>query len=131
MIQQLIPVGHALVPGSLSFDEPGNKVWAATANGAIVTVRLLDGRVKLMGFGYRRPVGVVPCYDGLTVAVVERSGRVWLSRRDHAYRSRAGLVADLPARVLAVRRHPDPGRLLVLTTHSASGGEGKPNDLDR
>jgi hypothetical protein len=126
MIQHVIAVGHSLVPESLAFDEPGNKVWAVTTNGAIVTVRLLDQQVRLLGFGYRRPIGLVPGHDGLTIAIAERSGRVWLARRDHASRSRAQLLVDLPGRVLAVRRHPDFGRLMVLTNVAVLAGEPNP-----
>jgi hypothetical protein len=115
MLQSTVAVGHNLVPGSLSFDETGNTAWAATTNGSIVTVRLLDRRIELLGSGYRRPVAVIPGHDGLTVSVVERSGRVWRARRDQASRAFAQLVTDLPGRALAARRHPDAARILVLT----------------
>jgi hypothetical protein len=126
MLQQVITVGHDLVAESLAFEETGNTVWAATTNGALVTVRLLDQRIALIGSGYRRPIGVIPRHDGLTVAVVERNGRTWLARRDQASRPHAQLVIDLPGRVLAARRHPDPGSLLVLTTLQVQGGDPDP-----
>ena len=43
MLQHTLPVGHALAHGSLTFDEPGNSAWAATVDGELVAVRLLDG----------------------------------------------------------------------------------------
>lgn len=126
MLQHTIPVGHALAPESLTFEEPGNAAWAATVGGELVTVRLLDGAVSQLGGGYRHPVGVVPMHDGLTVAIVERTGRIWLARRDQAARARAQLVADLPGSALAARRHPDTGKLLVLTTRRERGGDADP-----
>lgn len=126
MLQRVITVGHDLVAESLAFDESGNMAWAATTNGALVTARLLDQRIELIGSGYRRPVGVIPGHDGLTVAVVERNGRTWLARRDQASRSRAQLVMDLPGRVLAARRHLEPQKLLVLTTRQIADGEPDP-----
>src|SRR5687768_17371441 len=116
MLQRALTIGDNLIPGTLNFDEPGNAVWAATTNGRLVTVRLLDQRIKRVGAGYRRAVGVIPGHDGLTVAVVEANGRVWLASRESASRSRAQLVGDLPGRALGARRHPDPGSLLVLAT---------------
>ena len=126
MLQRTIPVGHALAPESLTFEEPGNAAWAATVEGALVTVRLLDGAVSQLGGGYRHPVGVVPMHDGLTVAIVERTGRIWLARRDQAERGRAQLIADLSGSALAARRHPDAGKLLVLTTRRERGGNADP-----
>ena len=126
MLRKVITVGQNLVGESLTFDAPGNKVWAATTQGALVTVRLLDQQIRQIGWGYRRPIAVIPMHDGLLVAVVERSGRTWLARRDTASRSRAQLVIDLPGRTLAARRHPDTGRLLVLTTLQVEGGDPSP-----
>src|SRR5690242_17590046 len=126
MLQRVITVGHNLVAESAAFDETGNMVWAATTNGALVTVRLLDQRIQVIGSGYRRPIGVIPGHDGLTIAVVERNGRTWLARRDQASRSQAQLVVDLPGRVLAARRHLEPQQLLVLTTHQVAGGDPDP-----
>ena len=122
MLQRVITVGQELAAESLTFDEAGNTAWAATTSGALVTVRLLDQRVTLIGSGYRRPIGVIPGHDGLTVAVVERNGRTWLALRDQASRLRAQFVIDLPGRVLAARRHPEPGRLLVLSAVGAPAG---------
>lgn len=79
-------------------------------------VRFLDRRIELLGSGYRRPVAVIPGHDGLTVSIVERSGRVWRARRDQASRTFAQLVTDLPGRPLAARRHSDAARILVLTS---------------
>ena len=127
MLQRTIAVGHNLVPGSLSFDETRNTAWAATTNGGIVSVRLLDRRIELLGSGYRRPVAVIPGHDGLTVCVVERSGRVWRARRDQASRTFAQLVTDLPGRALAARRHPDSARILVLM---ATAGDTAMSSID-
>ena len=126
MLQRVISTGHDLVPESLAFDEARNTVWAAATNGTLVTVRLLDRRIELAGLGYRRPIGVLPGHDGLTVSVVERTGRIWLARRDQASRGSAQLIADLPGRALTARRHPDPGFVLVLTTLQTVGGEPDP-----
>jgi hypothetical protein len=126
MLQRVITVGHDLVAESLTFDETGNMVWAATTNGALVTARLLDQRITLIGSGYRRPIGVIPGHDGLTVAVVEHNGRTWLALREQASRLRAQFVTDLPGRVLAARRHLEPGRILVLTTLQVPAGGPDP-----
>ena len=126
MLQRVINVGRVLVAESLAFDEPGNMVWAASTNGALVTVRLLDQRIERVGAGYRRPIGIIPGHDGLTVAVVQRNGRTFLARRDLASRPRAQFVLDLPGRVLAARRHLEPGKVVVLTTHQTEDGEPAP-----
>jgi hypothetical protein len=126
MLERVIATGVDLVPDSLHFDVPSNAVWASGSNGSVVTVRLLDQRVEQLGFGYRRPIAAVPGHDGLTVAVVERRGRVWLARRDQASRNRARMVAAVPGRVLAARRHPDPGTLLLLTTGALDGAPPGP-----
>ena len=81
MLRKVITVGQNLVGESLTFDAPGNRVWAATTQGALVTVRLLDQQIRQIGWGYRRPIAVIPMHDGLLVAVVERSGRTWLRVR--------------------------------------------------
>ena len=126
MLQRVIPVGNDLVPESLSFDGPGNLVWAVTLSGEIVTVRLLDRRVELVGAGYQRPVAVIRNHDGLTLAVVEQDGSTLLAARSGAARNRAAVLADLPGQALAARRHVDVGSVLVLTTHHAEDGPPDP-----
>jgi hypothetical protein len=118
MLQWTIPTGHAFVKGCLQFDEPSNTVWGAATSGELVTIRLLDRRAEVRGAGYDQPVAAVPNSDGLTVVIVDRSGQVWLARRDQADQAGARLVATVPSEALAAQRHPDTGLLLVLTSGS-------------
>src|SRR5260370_25649001 len=118
MIKWTIAAGHAFDRGCLHFDEPGNTVWGAATSGELVTIRLLDRRVQVPGAGYDQPVAAVPNSDGLPVVIVDRSGRVWLARRDQAGQAAARLVATVPNDALAAQRHPDTGLLLVLTSGS-------------
>src|SRR5713101_4787083 len=118
MLQWTIPTGHDFVEGCLHFDEPGNTVWGAATSGELVTIRLFDRRVEVPGAGYNQPVAAVPNSDGLTVVIVDRSGRVWLARRDQPDQAGARLVATVPNDALAAQRHSDTGQLLVLTSGS-------------
>jgi hypothetical protein len=93
IFERLVPTGRDIAPDSLCFDVPGNALWAATTDGAIIAVRLLDGEVREVGAGYANPVAALPSADGLTVAVVERAGGITLARRDDASRDRASALA--------------------------------------
>lgn len=96
MLQRTIPIGQVVVAGSLTFEPAGNAAWAATASGAVVTVRLFDQRVEQIGSGYVDPVAALPMVDGLSVVVAEADGGLWLARGDAANRSQARPLADVP-----------------------------------
>lgn len=121
MLIRTISTGKALVPGSLTFDEAGNALWAATPGGAVVTVRLLDERVDELGSGYIDPVAALPLVDGLSLLVVEADGTLLLARRDAADRAQARQLAVVSGGALAARLHPDPGWAVVLSVGSAGG----------
>lgn len=121
MLQRTIPTGQVLALNSLSFESAGNAVWAVTSAGDVVTVRLLDERVDVLGSGYLDPVAVVPLADGLRVAVAEATGALWLTRRDAADRAQARALASVPGGAIAAHRHPDPNLLLVLAAGSLDG----------
>lgn len=121
MLRRTIPTGHQVVPGSLAFEPAGNRCWAATAAGDLVTVRLLDAVVGVPGQGYLDPVAVLPQADGLTVAVVEADGTVLTALRTDADRARARLVTQLPDGALAAAAGPEPGSILVLTGTTGGG----------
>src|SRR5690349_14283464 len=109
----IIPLAAA--PVALHFDEPGNTLWYPTAAGEVHTVRFSDRRTRLRGSGFTQPVAAVPLHDGLGVAVVEASGRVFVAHRDDVSPAASAEVVTVAGPVLAAHRHPDLNRLLVLT----------------
>lgn len=121
MLRRQVPTGRVFVADSPIFDPASNAVWGVTPAGEVVTVRLLDGRVDVLGSGYTDPVAAVPIADGLTVAVVEAGGSVRVARRDGADHPSARLLVTLAGRALAASRHADPNLLLVLTEASIDG----------
>src|SRR4051812_37317648 len=121
MLRTTITAGQAVVPGSLSFCAPRNAVWATTAVGDVIAVRLFDRQLTTLGSGYVDPVAVTPIPDGLPMAIVESGGSVFIARRDSADRSHAKLLAEVPNGGLACCNHPDRGLLLVLAAASPDG----------
>ena len=121
MFRRQLPTGHTFIPDSLIFDPAGNAVWGVTATGEVITARLLDGHVDVVGSDYQAPVAAVPVADGLTVAVVESDGSVRVARRDVADRTSSRQAATLPGTALAARRHGDPYLLLLLIDASVDG----------
>src|SRR5688572_11134414 len=103
-------------PVGIHFDEPTNTVWYTTADGEVHTLRLMDRRSAMRGDGYTAPVAAVPMHDGLGVAVVERAGRVLVAARPNAGLANAEIAVTVAGPVLAAHRHPDFGRLILLTT---------------
>ncbi len=126
MLTQLIDTAHAIVPDSLIFDAPGNRVWAVSSSGSVITVRLLDERVSELGGGYLQPIAAIPMHDGLTIAVVEQDDGIWWTQREAASRDMADQVTTVPGRALAARRHPDPGRIIVLASGREDGDDPGP-----
>lgn len=122
MLHRTVTTNQVPVPDSLSFEPAGNAVWAVTPSGDVVTVRLLGGRVDVVGTGYVGPVAAVPLADGLRVAVAEADGTLWVGSRDAANRSQARALASVPGGALAARGHADPDHLLVLAAGSVDGG---------
>src|SRR4051812_22457791 len=123
MLRTTITTGRAVVPGSLSFCAARNAVWATTAAGDVIAVRLFDRQLTTLGSGYVDPVAVTPIPDGLRMAIVESGGSVFIARRDLADRSHAKLLAEVPTGALACCAHPDAGLLLVLAAGSPDGAE--------
>lgn len=103
-------VGSAIA-SALSFDEPTNAAWFATADGALRTFRVLGQRTTILGTGWTDVVAVLPSIDALSVRVVLRSGEVCVVARDRANRADAAVVATLGG-VLAADRLDDD--LVVL-----------------
>lgn len=118
MLQHTIHTSQELVPDSLSFSEARNAIWAVTADGRLVAIRLFDKQLRQVGSGYVDPVGVVPLPDGLRLAVAEQGGSVLVVRRDAANRADARELADVPGAVLGIREHVEPGLLLILADDS-------------
>lgn len=124
MFQRSIAVGQPVMPGTLAFEPAKNAVWAATPGGDILTVRLSDARVTVVGSGFVAPLAVVPLADALRVLVVEADGTVLVGGSTTLTRAAARLVAHLPGGALAAQAHPDPGQVLVLIGGSVDADPG-------
>jgi len=121
MYRRTILMETALAADSLHFVESRNSVYATTADGRLIAIRLFDGRVVELGTGYASPVAVAPLTDGLRLAVAESDGAILVVGRNAADRNRARLLAQLPSAVLALDEHPDSDALLVLSDKSPDG----------
>jgi hypothetical protein len=114
MVHKSIQLPYLGAPGCAVFSVPDNSLWLGTEDGKIVTVRLLDGRVRLAGGGYGPPSAVLPMADGLGVLIVERSGKLRVAPRASAGAEHSTLVADLGRPLAGARLHPDGDAVIVL-----------------
>ena len=114
MTRRSIPFAQSVASGCVVFSEPDNSLWMGTEAGEVVTCRLLDGRMTVLGGGYLQPAAVLPMTDGLGVLVVERAGRLLVAHRDSAGEVNSEVVADLARPLAAARLHPDGGLALVV-----------------
>ncbi|MDA2892350.1 hypothetical protein PDG61_15630 [Mycolicibacterium sp. BiH015] len=114
MLQRTIPTGRTLIPGSLTFNAAQNSIWATTAGGRVVVVRLYDQKTVSVGAGYADPVGVVALPDGFRIAVAERDGCIYVARRESADRSTARALVDLSGSIRALRADVQTDSILAL-----------------
>jgi hypothetical protein len=114
-----IPLAFSVATGCCEFSEPDNSVWMGSTGGDIITCRLLDQRIAVLGSGYADPVAVLPATDGLRVFVIESTGSVLSTSRTSADRGSATVLADLGRPLASARLHPDGG-LLVLASGDAA-----------
>ncbi|HJT58574.1 MAG TPA: hypothetical protein VJ761_18850 [Ktedonobacteraceae bacterium] len=120
MPHKSIPLAHLVSPGCVAFLEPDNALWLGTEAGEIISLRLLDGRVTVLGGGYLQPVAALPLSNGLGVLVVERSGRLLIASRDAVDAANSVIVADLARPLAAACLHPDGQLALVLEAGNTS-----------
>src|SRR4051812_5836833 len=116
------------IASSLLFDEPSNSCWLGTADGRIVTVRVLGLAVSVRGTGWADLVAACPSTDGNGIVVVTRTA-VWLAPIGNATPDAAEQLATLADDALVAARTVD-GTLLVLdsagavsTVPSQAGGQ--------
>lgn len=121
MYLRTIPTGTDVVPDSVRFVASRNSVYAATADGRLLAIRLFDGTVAELGTGFLTPVGVVQLADGIRLAIGESEGTVLVVSRDTADRDHARVLAQLPSYVLALDEHPDADALLILSDSQPDG----------
>ena len=119
------------IASSLLFDEPSNSCWLGTADGRIVTVRVLGLTVSERGTGWSELVAACPSADGNGIVVVTRTA-VWLAPLGNATPAAAEQLIAFADDALAAARTVD-GVLLVLdaagavsTVPTKAGGQIKP-----
>ena len=118
------------ITSSLLLDEPSNSCWLGTADGRIVTVRVLGLAVSVRGTGWSDLVAACPSTDGNGIVVVTRTA-VWLAPLGNATPDAAEQLAALADDALAAARTVG-GVLLVLdsagvvsTVPTEAGGQGE------
>ena len=114
IVRTSIPFAHSLSWGCVEFNELSNSLWLGTEAGEIISLRLLDRRVTVLGSGYLEPVAVMPAVDGLGVFIAERAGLVMSALRGSAGRAHAAVIADLARPLAGARLSADGASAVVM-----------------
>jgi hypothetical protein len=115
-----LPLTHAVRRGCATFRDEDNALWLGTDDGAIVTVRLLDARVRVRCTGFTDLAAVLPARDGLGLFAIEAEGAVLHLSRSATTRSQSRPVTDLGREVVAAHLTSDGAAALILESGPAA-----------